>query len=107
MVSGLNSLGAFNVSKEFVDVDAFKHFMAHWRIVRSIAGAASVRVTVLVMICLLMLADLTDNFRGDALGHALIHRAGIGQTIHGPKLSGVRFSSRHQSIRSPDDRAND
>ena len=43
MVSGLNSLGAFNVSKEFVDVDAFKHFMAHWRIVRSIAGAASVR----------------------------------------------------------------
>jgi hypothetical protein len=25
-------------------------------------------VTVLVMICLLMLADLTDNFRGDALG---------------------------------------
>ena len=63
--------------------------------------------TVLVMICLLMLADLTDNFRGDALGQALIRRAGIGQTIHGPKLSGVRFSSRHQSIRSPDDRAND
>jgi len=25
-------------------------------------------VTVLVMICLLMLADLTDNFRRDALG---------------------------------------
>ena len=64
-------------------------------------------VTVLVMICLLMLADLTDNFRGDALGQALIHRAGIGQTIHGPKLSDVRFSNRHQSIRSPDDRAND
>ena len=64
-------------------------------------------VTVLVMICLLMLADLTDNFRGDALGLALLHRSGIGQTIHGRQLSDVRFSNRHQSIRSPDDRAND
>ena len=63
--------------------------------------------TVLVMICLLMLADLTDNFRRDALGQALIRRAGIGQTIHGRQLSDVRFSNRHQSIRSPDDRAND
>ena len=43
MVSGLNSLGALNVSKEFVHADAFKYFVAHWRIVRSIAGAASVR----------------------------------------------------------------
>ena len=63
--------------------------------------------TILVMICLLMLADLTDNFRGDALGQALLHRSGIGQTIHGRQLSDVRFSNRHQSIRSPDDRAND
>ena len=36
--------------------------------------------TVIVMVCLLMLADLTDNFRGDALGEALLRQAGIGQT---------------------------
>src|SRR6266849_3462311 len=71
--------------------------------------------TVLVMICLLMLADLTENFRGDALGQALLHRAGIGQTNEsgfGPdstanlrrmpptllrsKLSDVRFSQQHK-----------
>ena len=81
-------------------------------------------VTVLVMICLLMLADLTDNFRGDALGQALQHRAGIGQTYEsefGPgstanlrrmsptllpsKLSDIRFGERH--LHSADDRAND
>jgi hypothetical protein len=43
MVSGLNSLGAFNVSREFVDPNTFKYFVAHWRGVRSIAGANSVR----------------------------------------------------------------
>src|SRR5215472_13479605 len=36
--------------------------------------------TVVVMVCLLMLVDLTDNFRGDALGEALLRQAGIGQT---------------------------
>jgi hypothetical protein len=64
-------------------------------------------VTVLVLTCLLMLADLTDNWRGDALGQILLSRAEVGQTIHGPKLSDVRFGNRHQSIRSPDRRAND
>jgi hypothetical protein len=74
--------------------------------------------TVLVMMCLLMLADLTENWGGDAFGQVLLHRAGIGQTmkrefwpnsnanlrrmpdtfLHGPKLSDVH---------SADDRAND
>jgi hypothetical protein len=82
--------------------------------------------TVVVMVCLLMLADLTDNFRGDAIGQALLHRAGIGQTNgseFGPdstanlrrmpltllrsKLSDARFDQRHKSMHSADDRAND
>ena len=37
--------------------------------------------TVLVMMCLLMLADLTENWGGDALGQILLNRAGIGQTM--------------------------
>jgi hypothetical protein len=70
--------------------------------------------TVLVLTCLLMLVDLTDNFRGDALGPALLYRAGIGQTKESvanlrrmpptllrSKLSDERFGQRH------DDRAND
>jgi hypothetical protein len=74
--------------------------------------------TVSVMMCLLMLADLSKNWGGDVFGQVLLHRAGIGQTIkrefwpdsnanlrrmphaflHGSKLSDVR---------SADDTAND
>jgi hypothetical protein len=74
--------------------------------------------TALVMMCLLMLAGLTENWGGDAFGQVLLHRAGIGQTmkrefwpdananlhrmphrfLHGSKLSDVH---------SADDPAND
>jgi hypothetical protein len=74
--------------------------------------------TVLIMMCLLMLADLTENWPGDAFGQILVHRGGMGQTIksefwpdsnanlrriphtflHGSKLSDVH---------SADDPAND
>ena len=74
--------------------------------------------TVLVIMCLLMLADLTENWGEDAFAQVLFHRAGIGQTkkrefwpdsnanlrrmphtfLHGSKLSDVH---------SADDPAND
>jgi hypothetical protein len=36
--------------------------------------------TIIVMMCLLMLADLTENWRGDAFGKIVLQRAEIGQT---------------------------
>ena len=37
--------------------------------------------TIIVMMCLLMLADLTENWRGGAFGQIILQRAEIGQTI--------------------------
>jgi hypothetical protein len=37
--------------------------------------------TVLVLICLLMLANLTENWPGDAFGQVLVQRAVIGQAV--------------------------
>ena len=36
--------------------------------------------TIIVMMCLLMLADLTENWRGGAFGQIVLQRAEIGQT---------------------------
>ena len=49
--------------------------------------------TVLVMMCLLMLADLTENWGGDAFGQVLPHRAGIGQTMKREFWPECKFTS--------------
>ena len=36
--------------------------------------------TIIAMMCLLMLADLMENWLGDAFGQIVLQRAGIGQT---------------------------
>ena len=74
--------------------------------------------TVLVMMCLLMLADLTENWRGDAFGQVLLHRAGIGQTMKRefwpdsnanlrPMPHTFLHGSKLRDVHSADDPAND
>ena len=43
--------------------------------------------TIIVMMCLLMLADLTENWRADAFGQILLQRADIGQTNKSQSMS--------------------
>jgi len=75
--------------------------------------------TVLVMMCLLMLADLSEHWRGDAFGQILLQRVGIGQAVKGefwphsnanlhwtPHLffRGSMLSDAHSADDSADDR---
>ena len=83
--------------------------------------------TVLVMMCLLMLADLSENWGGDAFGQVLLLRGETAQTmnreflsdpnanlrrmpdtfLHSSNLSDGRFSVWHIPMHSTDDRANE
>jgi len=54
--------------------------------------------TIIVMMCLLMLADFTENWRGDAFGQIVLQRAGIGQTNKSEFMSDWNINLR----RSPD-----
>ena len=43
--------------------------------------------TIIVMMCLLMLVDLTENWRGGAFGQIILQRADIGQTNKSQSMS--------------------